>query len=107
MAKVKEKEKTKPRAKGEQSWKELKPGMAITEPGSSVEYRTGDWKIRRPEVDLSKCNKCTLCYYFCPEGCIAKTKDGYFLADLYYCKGCGICATECPKDAITMVEEER
>jgi pyruvate ferredoxin oxidoreductase delta subunit len=105
MAKAKAKE--KPRAKGELSWKEVEIGFFITEPGNSVETRTGDWKSRRPVVDLDKCNKCTLCYFFCPEGCIAKTSEGYFEPDLFYCKGCGICATECPKEAITMVEEEK
>ena len=105
MAKAKTKE--KPRAKGELSWKEVEIGLIITEPGNAVETRTGDWKSRRPVVDLSKCNKCTLCYFFCPEGCIAKTEEGYFEPDLFYCKGCGICAAECPKEAITMVEEEK
>jgi len=103
MAKAKEKRKTE----GELSWKELELGFFITDPGNSVEVRTGDWKSRRPVVDLSKCNKCTLCYFFCPEGCIAKDEEGYFQPDLFYCKGCGICAAECPKEAITMIEEEK
>jgi len=91
--------KVKPKAKGELSWKEIEIGCIITKPGNSTEVKTGDWKSRRPVV--------TLCYYYCPEGCIAKNEDGYFLPDLFYCKGCGICAEECPKDAITMVEEEQ
>jgi pyruvate ferredoxin oxidoreductase delta subunit len=108
MAKVKDKAQPKAKkAEGELSWKEIEIGSYITDPGSSTRFRTGDWKSRRPEVDLEKCNKCTLCYFYCPEGCIAKTEDGYFLADLYYCKGCGICAVECPKDAIGMVKEEK
>jgi pyruvate ferredoxin oxidoreductase delta subunit len=105
MAKAKTKE--KPRAKGELGWREVELGCFITEPGSSAEVRTGDWKSRRPIVDFNKCNKCTLCYFFCPEGCIVKNKEGYFEPDLFYCKGCGICATECPKETITMVEEAK
>ena len=108
MAKTKVKASPKEkRAEGELGWKEIEVGFYITEPGSAVKFKTGDWKSRRPIVDFAKCNKCTLCYYYCPEGCIAKTSDGYFVADLFYCKGCGICAAECPKDAITMVEEEK
>ena len=99
--------KVKHKAKGELSWKEIEIGCIITDPGNSIQIKTGDWKSRRPVVDLDKCNKCTLCYNYCPEGCIARNEDGYFLPDLFYCKGCGICAEECPKDAITMVEEEQ
>jgi len=86
-------------------WRELKIGT-IMEPGTATEYETGDWKAQRPVFDKNKCNKCGLCYIFCPEGCIRQSADGYFEANLFYCKGCGICAVECPKDAIAMVEEE-
>ena len=96
MAKVKE----------EVAWEDLEIGAIIVEPGNATEYKTGDWKSQRPVLDKSKCNKCGLCYIFCPEGCIEEEADGYFVADLSYCKGCGICDIECPKKAITMVEEE-
>ena len=87
------------------SWKELLPGCVVIEAGSASQYRTGDWRSQYRECDYEKCNKCGLCYIFCPEGCIELREDGYFETNLYYCKGCGICAQECPKDAITMVEE--
>ena len=106
MAKTKVKPKAK-RKEGEPGWKEIEIGFSVTEPGNATQVKTGDWRSRRPVVDFDKCTKCTLCYYYCPEGCIAKTQEGYYVADLFYCKGCGICAAECPKDAITMVEEER
>lgn len=86
-------------------WHEMLPGCVVTEPGNASEYRTGDWKSQHPEYDYEKCNKCGLCYIFCPEGCIEPRGDGYFKANLYYCKGCGLCAKECPKDAINMIEE--
>ena len=104
MAKTKIKPKAK--AEGELSWQDLEIGCFITEPGNSSQFKTGDWRSRRPVFDLSKCNKCTLCDTYCPEGCVAKTEEGYFLPDLFYCKGCGICAQECNRKAITMVEEE-
>jgi len=92
---------------GELAWKDLEIGAIIAEPGNTVRYKTGDWKSQRPVFDKSKCNKkCTLCYIFCPEGCIERKADGYFEADLSYCKGCGICAVECHRKAIAMVEEE-
>ena len=95
---------TKP--ENEITWKNLEIGSIVTEPGNASQYKTGDWRSQRPIFDNSKCNKCGLCYIFCPEGCIEQQADGYFKADLFYCKGCGICAEECPKDVITMVEEE-
>jgi pyruvate ferredoxin oxidoreductase gamma subunit len=86
-------------------WQEISLGCVITEPGNASEYRTGDWKSQHPEYVYEKCNKCGLCYIFCPEGCIEPKDDGYYNANLYYCKGCGLCAKECPKKAINMIEE--
>ena len=94
------------KAEGELAWKDLEIGSIIAEPGNATQYLTGDWRSQSPVLDKSKCNKCGLCYIFCPEGCIEQDEEGYFKADLFYCKGCGICDTECPKKAITMVEEE-
>ena len=91
---------------GEPSWREIEIGSIVTEAGNASQYRTGDWRSQSPIIDKDKCNKCTLCYIYCPEGCIEQVTDGYFEVNLFYCKGCGICATECPKKAITMVEEE-
>ena len=87
------------------TWKEMLPGIVVVEPGNADEYRTGDWKSQRPVFEYEKCNKCGLCYIYCPEGCIEPKEDGYFKANLYYCKGCGLCARECPKDVISMIEE--
>ena len=87
-------------------WKKLRIGTIIDEPGSAVEYETGDWKSQRPLLDKAKCNKCGLCFIYCPEGCIQPDEEDYFIADLTFCKGCGICARECPKKAIMMAVEE-
>ncbi len=109
MAKSANKEKTtKKQIKSEDqlTWKDIEVGAVATEPGSARQYRTGDWRSRRPTYDYSKCIKCGLCQTFCPEGCVLQREDGTFEADLYYCKGCGICARECPKKVITMVEEK-
>ncbi len=90
----------------ELTWKDIGTGFIVTEPGSTRQYQTGDWRSERQIVDKSKCIKCGLCFIYCPEGCIQQDADGYYEADLFYCKGCGICARECWPKAITMVEEE-
>lgn len=94
-----------PRREEDVTWRGLNPGNIVTTPGSAAQYRTGDWRVERPVFDLDKCNRCGLCYLFCPEGCISQNSEGYFEPDLYYCKGCGICAYECRIKAITMQEE--
>jgi pyruvate ferredoxin oxidoreductase delta subunit len=88
------------------TWKDIEVGAISTEPGSACEYKTGDWRSRRPTYDFSKCIKCAICQTFCPEGAIKPNKEGYYEADLYHCKGCGICSKECPTKVITMVEEK-
>lgn len=88
------------------TWKDLEIGSIVVEPGSASQYQTGGWRSQRPVIDNELCNKCGLCYIYCPDACLDQDKEGYFEVNLYYCKGCGICATECPKDAITMLEEE-
>ena len=88
------------------SWKDLKIGNIVTDPGNARSYCTGDWRSERPVRSQEKCNKCGLCWIFCPEAAIYPLEDGLFETNLFHCKGCGICSVECPKSVITMVEEE-
>jgi pyruvate ferredoxin oxidoreductase delta subunit len=63
--------------------------------------KTGSWRVFVPVKDEARCNKCLLCWIYCPEACISKDIE----IDLDYCKGCGICAVECPRKAIVMLKE--
>lgn len=73
-------------------------------PTPHLSSRTGAWRVLRPVLESEKCNRCLLCWLFCPEGSIRREKDSIRI-DLDYCKGCGICARECPRKALRMVEE--
>ena len=90
----------------ELTWKDLEIGCIVTEPGSSREYRTGDWRSQKPTYNFTKCIKCGVCQIYCPEGCIQQNADGNFEANMYWCKGCGICTKECPTGVISMINEE-
>lgn len=97
-------------------WKQLPIGAVILNPGNSVEYKTGEWRTLRPEIDQEKCIRCRTCWMFCPEGAIQEVSEPYktkagrefkltYKVNYDHCKGCGICSNECPVKAITMVEE--
>ena len=94
------------KSESELGWKDIEVGSIVTEPGSAAQYQTGGWRSQRPTFDNTKCNKCGLCYIFCPDCAIEQQKDGFYQPNLFYCKGCGICAKECPRAVITMIEEE-
>ena len=89
-------------------WKELPEGAVIVVPGSSEEYTTGDWRTKRPVIDMDKCTHCLLCWVYCPDSSILAVDGKIVGVDLAHCKGCGICARECPPkvSAISMVPEE-
>ena len=87
-------------------WKTLPIGAVVVEPGSSVKYKTGDWRAFRPVVDKTKCVNCLLCWIYCPDSSIIR-REKWVDVNYEHCKGCGICAHECPTKAIEMVEEQK
>ena len=79
---------------------------AVVRGGTSLEYKTGNWRDQRPVIDRNLCKECGMCREVCPDDAVA-VSDEHYEIDYDYCKGCGICVHECPADAITMVQEEK
>jgi 2-oxoacid:acceptor oxidoreductase delta subunit (pyruvate/2-ketoisovalerate family) len=96
--------KERPKIQKYKNWKELSP-IPISFPMDGSIGITGDWRTFRPVINKENCNKCGICWMFCPEAVIKKTEDGYYEIDYSYCKGCGICAHECPTKNIEMKRE--
>ena len=87
-------------------WNDLRAG-GIVVPGEAARPQTGGWRTGVvPEVDLSKCVNCLLCWLYCPDSAVELDGTTFTGFDLTYCKGCEICAEVCPVDAVTMVPEE-
>ncbi len=88
-------------------WRDIPLGSVILEAGNSVEYSTGDWRVRRPIIDFERCTHCMFCWLYCPDASILVEDSKLRGVDLNHCKGCGICAQVCPRSAITMVDEAK
>ncbi len=86
------------------SWKEL-PHVPVSLGVMGSIGKTGEWRILRPEISREKCNRCGMCYLYCPEGTMIIKEGTGPEVDLTFCKGCGICASECPRKAISMKPE--
>jgi pyruvate ferredoxin oxidoreductase delta subunit len=82
-------------------------GPLTCKPGSSVNNKTGSWRVESRPVFLHKnCIGCKMCVTVCPEGCVSGPGKNAMEVDLAFCKGCGMCALICPKKDIEMVKEE-
>lgn len=79
---------------------------AVVTGGTSLGYKTGNWRDTRPVINQDLCKKCGLCRDVCPDDSV-RIESENFIIDYHYCKGCGLCAFECPTDAIDMVPEEK
>ena len=85
-------------------WREL-PHVPVSLAVMGSIGKTGEWRIFRPEISGEKCNRCGICYLYCPEGTLVFKSGTGPEINLTYCKGCGICAAECPRKAISMKPE--
>ena len=79
---------------------------AVVTGGTSLEYKTGSWRDKRPVIHKDLCKACDLCEMVCPDSAVYVV-DKIYVIEYDYCKGCGLCAYECPTDAIEMVPEEK
>ncbi len=72
--------------------------------GSSPTNLTGGWRVNKPILEGAKCTNCLLCWFYCPDGSIAR---GAKIVEIHYdyCKGCGVCAAVCVPKAIRMERE--
>lgn len=77
---------------------------AVVLGGTSLGYKTGNWRDMRPYVKNELCKDCGICEMVCPDGAIAVIEREYII-DYDYCKGCGLCARECASAAIVMEPE--
>ncbi len=67
---------------------------------------TGEWRSQRPVIDQALCDRCGVCWMFCPDMAVHPASAAFEI-DYRYCKGCGICRQECPKGAIALVQEKK
>ncbi len=85
-------------------WQDMTEGLQIYEPGTSRQFRTGEWRTQTPVMDWKKCKQCLLCVPYCPDSCIPVKEGQRQDFDYDHCKGCGICVRACPFSAIHMAE---
>lgn len=78
----------------------------IVSPATAPVPRTGGWRTgTKPEIDLSKCVDCLLCWLYCPDSAVQLDGEAFAGFDYDLCKGCELCAEVCPEGAIAMVAE--
>jgi pyruvate ferredoxin oxidoreductase gamma subunit len=75
--------------------------------GNTPARHTGSWRQFRPVLELDRCNRCWLCFVWCPDGAIGLEADDTPVVDYDVCKGCLVCAHECPTHAFRIEREVR
>lgn len=72
---------------------------------TSLEVRTGLWRVYRPIIHLDHCTRCGICTAYCPDGAITPNREGWPEIDYDHCKGCMVCVVQCPVHTITAITE--
>lgn len=76
-------------------YKEMPVGDILAA-GTAANFKTGDWRSKRPVFNKSNCRQCFICWTLCPDAAIKVENDEVVGIDYDHCKGCGICDHECP-----------
>ncbi len=73
---------------------------------TSVQVRTGLWRMQRPVINYDHCNHCWwICSNSCPDSVINIEQGQIPVVDYDHCKGCMICVAQCPAHAIEAIAE--
>jgi pyruvate ferredoxin oxidoreductase gamma subunit len=78
---------------------------SVLAPANTSLRKTGNWRVRRPVIDLARCTQCCICFVSCPDGAIALDDEDNPHINYDVCKGCLICVEECPTRTIHQVRE--
>lgn len=54
------------------------------------------------DLDLNKCNGCSMCTKVCPHAVFKITEGKAIMAQREYCMECGACKLNCAQNAITL-----
>lgn len=79
----------------------------VVAPANTPERHTGNWRQFRPVLEKGDCNRCWLCFVWCPEAAITLDENEYPMVEYDVCKGCLLCAHECPTHAFRIEREVR
>jgi len=72
---------------------------------TSLQVRTGLWRVFRPVIKHDHCTRCGICVAYCPDGAIGTDNDGWPVVDYDHCKGCMVCVVQCPTHTIAAITE--
>ena len=89
------------------NWNEVHHGGTISEGGTSLQVKTGDWRTMIPGFVEEKCKQCLLCFPVCADSAIPVKDKKRLDFDFDHCKGCGVCFKVCPFEAITWEKEDK
>ena len=91
----------------DQTWKDITTGGYIQGGGTSIDVKTGDWRVLIPGWIEEKCKQCLLCFPTCADSSIPVKDEKRMDFDFDHCKGCGVCWKVCPFGAITFEKEDK